>query len=1136
MFDRSRRALGRGGWPREARHSGRVRGVRALGVVGSVFALMLCLAGFAQAAGVPGPRLLVHSVAFQGEFPEEVARHYQVSVANVGSVASSGPVVVKDTLPVGFAGSVSEFNLLPAVRNKLVNQQGVEEIITEGLGSCGLEGGGAEAVVVTCTFNEPLVPDAAVELNLSVTATAGAHGGENMAVASSPGAAEESESEQLAVGSAVLGFGPSGLESYIAGADGEPDNQAGDHPYEMTTRIDLNSVERKAPEGGHLTVTSVQDVKDVVVDLPPGLVGDAQATPKCTLPELSTTFHCAPDTRVGQIRTGPPHEETGAAVGLFNMVPEHGVAAEFGFYDGLKATHVFYASVAPTPSGYVVRATSPGVPQISLTDVIATFFGDPAAKDNDQDGEPHIPFLTNPSDCSSGQPRISTVNLDSWQQPGAFNENGSPAGEPLIGSANWASTSSSGTESPSVTGCDVLRFEPSLSAQPDTAAADSPTGLSFDLKVPQAAQTQGALATPPLRDATVTMPAGLIANPAAAAGLQACSEAQIGWLGATLNGSPLANRGLTNFSPAAPSCPEASKIGSVEVITPLLENPVVGSVYLASQDGNPFGAVLAAYIVVDDPATGTIVKVPGKLETDPGTGQITGVFQENPQLPFSDFKLRFFGGERGELATPEGCGTYTTTGQLEPWSAPESGPAANVADSFQVNARCVPEFAPSFAAATSNPQASGYSPLTLTFSRQDNEQEISGLTVTLPPGLSAKLAGVAKCPEAALQAAEHNPSGASEIANPSCPTSSEVGTVQAGSGVGADPLFNSGKAYLSGPYKGDPLSLAVIVPAVAGPFDLGNVVVRSALHIDPSDAHVTATSDAFPTIIDATGADGHNDGFPIRMRSITVNLNRNTYILNPTSCNVMSIGATFTSTAGRVSTGSSRFQAGGCRELAFKPGFAAGTQGHASKANGTSLKVHVTSSFGQANIAKVKVTLPKQLPSRLTTLQKACLASVFEANPAACPEGSVVGSAVAHTPLLEQPFTGPAILVSHGGAAFPDLEYVLQSEGIKLILDGKTDIKKGITTSSFETVPDAPVSSFESNFPAGPHSILGTYLPVKDNYNVCGQTLTMPTTITGQNGATIKQTTRITINNCPKPKKKKKTPKKHNTKHTTKKH
>ena len=425
-----------------------------------------------------------------------------------------------------------------------------------------------------------------------------------------------------------------------------------------------------------------------------------------------------------------------------------------------------------------------------------------------------------------------------------------------------------------------------------------------------------------------------------------------------------------------------------------------------------------------------------------------------------------------------------------------------------------------FTAQTTSPQAGSYSPLVLTFSRQDSEQEISGLTVSLPPGLTAKIAGVAKCSDAAIQAAASNPSGASRLAHPSCPAASEVGTVQTGSGVGPDPLFLPGKAYLTGPYKGAPLGLVVIVPAVTGPFDLGNVVVRTALYINPNDAHVTAVSDPFPTIIDAKGADGVTDGFPDRIRTVSITLNRSAYVLNPTNCTPMSINAAFTSTQGASSDAASRFQAGGCRELAFKPSFTVSTQGHASKADGASLRVRVTSAFGQANIAKTKVDLPLKLPSRLTTLQKACIDTIFEKNPAACPEGSLVGSATAVTPLLATPFTGPAYLVSHGNAKFPDLEIVLQSEGIELILDGKTDIKKGITISDFETVPDAPVSSFELTLPEGPNSALATNIPEKLNHNLCGQSLTMPTLITGQNGAVIKQTTKVTVTGCPTPKKK----------------
>ena len=1099
----------------------------ALGVLCGV----VWCAGPVWADGVSRGGFTVHTFATAGEF-SEAASPYQVIATNSGSVPLHEPMMVKVTLPAGFTATENEFSLLPAVRNGQINQ-----ISPEPIGVCQQETGGQGEAIFMCpveTESGLLEPNEAVEVVLSVAAEAGTPSGRlSSIIAAAPGAPEASVQEPLRVGSASFSFGASAFTQYIAGASGEVDQQAGGHPSQMTTRIDLNNVFRTLPTGQSAGLTSVHDVRDVIVDLPVGVIGDAQATPKCTFAELGTFKHCRPETRVGQI-TSEPRGNTAVDGPLYNMVPEYGVAAEFGFFDGLKSTHAIYADVAPTPSGYVVRATTREVPQVPLTSASATIFGDPATSDSTEIRGQHLAMLTNPSDCS-GQPSVSTLHLDSWQEPGAFGSNGTPQGEPEVNGANWVSAGSDqwpagGTVTPattaSVIGCNRLSFVPSgFTVQPESTSTDSATGLTVDEQLPQD-EHFNTLATPPLRDETVTLPPGLVPNPASASGLQGCSEAQIGWLGGT----------LSNFTPAAPACPDASKIASVKVITPVLENPVVGTMYLANQNENPFNSNLAAYIVIDDPTTGIIIKVPGKLELNPATGQVTGSFTEAPQLgAFSDLELHFFGGARGKLATPESCGTYTTTGQLTPWSAPESGPAANVAANFTLNSGCVPEFAPTFAAATSSPQAGGYSPLTLAFSRQDNEQEISGLTVTLPPGLTAKLAGVAKCPETALAAAKTRSSGAAEIASPSCPAASEIGTVQASAGAGTDPLVLGGKAYLTGPYNNAPLGLAVIIPAVAGPFDLGNVVVRTALHIDPNDAHVTAISDALPTIVDATGHNGQTDGFPVRMRSVTVNLNRNTYVLNPTNCNVAAINAAFTSTSGLTSAGSSRFQAGGCRELPFKPGFAAGTQGHASKANGTSLKVHVTSSFGQANIAKVKVTLPKQLPSRLTTLQKACLASVFEANPAACPEGSVVGTATAHTPLLEQPFTGPAYLVSHGGAAFPDLEYVLESEHILLILDGKTDIKKGITTSSFNTVPDAPVSSFETTFPAGPHSILGTYLPAKDNYNLCGQTLTMPTIITGQNGTIAKQTTKITINNCPKPNKKHKT-NKHNTKHPTKKH
>lgn len=312
------------------------------------------------------------------------------------------------------------------------------------------------------------------------------------------------------------------------------------------------------------------------------------------------------------------------------------------------------------------------------------------------------------------------------------------------------------------------------------------------------------------------------------------------------------------------------------------------------------------------------------------------------------------------------------------------------------------------------------------------------------------------------------------------------------------------------------LGLAVIVSVITGPFDLGSVVVRTALFVNSSDVQVTAVSDPFPTIVDAKGTDDLTDGFPVRLRAVEVDLNKADFSLNPTNCEPLHVSAIFTSTSGRTAPASARFQVGGCRELPFKPSFTASTQAKASKAGGASLIVKVAQKSGEANIHKVDLQLPAKLPARLSTLQKACLAAVFEVNPAGCPEGSDIGTAIVHTPVLANPLSGPAYLVSHGNEAFPDVVFVLQGEGITIDLVGHTDIKKGITYSRFETVPDAPVTTFETVLPEGPHSILGTNLPAKAKGSLCGQKLTMGTTITGQNGAIIKQNTKIAVAGCPK--------------------
>jgi hypothetical protein len=1064
--------------------------------------LVTLAAATSASAATPGPDLTIQSLALPTHFSSADTKEclkeqppscdaYQVTVTNSGSQPTPGPITLADGLPAGlnvlgvkffFAKTQASFNFEAPEGERVASSEGACK---------------ANAVPVSCEFFGGLAPDQRLEMRISVTVEPGAASALNTASVSEGAKPVASISEADVISSTPPLFGPGAFISSIASSDGAPDTQAGDHPYELVTRIDVNSEMGRPSEGPPVKPTTVEHgVRDVVVDLPLGFLGSATSAPKCTFAQLeSAPESCPLDTLVGHLTTEPIGNAS-INFPIFNMVPEHGVVAEFGFQDALFSAHVLVASVAPTPAGYVLRATAREVPDVPLTNLITTFYGDPAAKNGA--GAAPAAMFTNSSDCS-GQPLISTLYMDSWLHPGAFNA----AGTPDLSDPNWKKAVS---ESPPVTGCNALRFSPeSFSVKPDTATANTPTGLNFDLKIPQS-ETPGTLATPPLRNASVTLPAGLTVDPSAASGLAACSVAQIGWLGRLgPHGEALPNEGLTNFTPAAPECPEASRIGALEITTPLIEGTLHGSVYLAKQSENPFGSLLAGYIVIDDPTTGVIVKIPGEIKTNESTGQITGVFDENPQLPFSDLKIRFFGGPRGDLATPEGCGTFTTTSDLSPWSAPYSGPDATPSDSFQINFGCASGFAPAFSAGTMSPQAGAFSPFTLSFSRNDNEEAPAGLTVALPTGLLGKIAGVAECPDAQIAAAAAH-SGAAEQSSPSCPSSSQLGTVTTATGPGPDPFVVPGKAYLTGPYKGAPYGVAVIVPAVAGPFDLGTVVIRQALFIDRSDAHVTDVSDPLPTIL---------KGIPLRIKSVSVTLDRPSFTFNPTSCEPKAVNATVTSIGGAHAAVSSRFQAAGCQSLPFSPKLTASAAGKASKPKGTTFAVTVTSAgLGQASIAKVDLTLPKALPSRLTTIQKACVAAVFESNPATCDEGSLIGTASIHTPLLANPLSGPAYLVSHAAASFPDVEFVLQGEGVTLVLDGKTDIKKGITYSRFESAPDAPFTRFETVLPAGPHSALTANVPENEHFSLCKALLAMPTVITGQNGAVIRQTTKIAVTGC----------------------
>jgi uncharacterized repeat protein (TIGR01451 family) len=1068
-------------------------------VVLGLLAGLVCAAS--ASAAVPAGGLTVDSFAQPTNFTVSEGGAYEIVVRNAGSVASDGSeIVITDELPAGLTAQSIGFTLTPAGEGQLIN--------LAGFFPCG----GSPAV---CRFPVPLGPDETLTMTVQVAVAQGTPEQRvNKVRVSGGGAPGVSVEQPNKVSSSPASFGLSNFGLYIAGVDGARDTQAGDHPYEFTATFGFNNAMRTVGPQGEPADTSVQDVKDVVVDLPVGFVGSTLATPKCTFTQLSSLHHCPTDTVVGHIAT-QPGGQTSVDSPLYNLVPEQGVPAEFAYFDVLGASHVFYTRVVPSAAGYVLQTTVPDIPSVDLTNSIVTFYGDPAAKQEELarlEGQvaspiPHVPFFTNPTDCSGG-PVTGSVYVDSWQNPGGWTAEGTPD----VGDGKWVSATS---VAPPVTGCDALQFPAELGAQPTTHEADKPSGMDLEIKVPQS-ETMGAPGTPTLDKAVVRFPEGFTVDPSAGDGLAACSEAQIGWLGGT----------DLNFNAAEPECPEASKIGALELETPLVAHKFEGEMYLASQNENPYHATIGLYVVVQDPITGVLVKIAGTATANPRTGQLTGTFEENPNLPFSDLKLHFFGGPRAEFATPESCGMFTTSTELFPYSAPGSGPPSTPFDSFVINEACpTGGFAPSFSASSLDLQAGAYTPFVVSFSRSDADQELAGLTVALPPGLIGKIAGVPLCTDTEIQEARTGTGG--------CPEASLVGTVKAGAGPGPDPLFVSGKAYLTGPYNGGPYGLAVVVPAVAGPFNFGTVVVRQSLRIDPHTAQVTAVSDAFPTII---------DGIPLRLRRIDVTLNRPEFTFNPTSCEHETFAGSisgsplgaprtlagtvgYASEPGASSAFTTPFQVTDCSTLAFKPSFTVSTPAQASKSNGAALTFKIAYPKGamgaQAWFNEAKFDIPKQLSARLSTLQRACLAATFENNRGACPAASIIGHATVHTEVLPEALQGPVYFVSYGSAKFPDAVMVLHGSNVTIELHGNTFInnKTGITSATFRALPDVPFESIEVNLPQGPFSEFGTNLPAKAKYSFCGQNLNMPTFFKASNGLEIKQNTPLQITGCNKPKK-----------------
>jgi hypothetical protein len=934
-----------------------------------------------------------------------------------------------------------------------------------------------------------------------------------------------------------------------------PFTQSGGHPWALTTNIEFANETSPLHEPAYRFPT--RDVKDIVGTIPVGLVGNPTAVPRCplTIATGRNEEQCPNDTQIGSytLRYFGGKEIVAPIV---NVTPEAGQSAEFqlenkakGVFAQLITAHLVRTrepgGEGQTHESYDLALVTKGVPRVGLISVELTFWGVPADPSHDPlrgrlcvaaepfqaptceggftaSGLAPVPFLSLPTACSAG-PEVSTLRADSWLEPGS------------VVDGRYEGYAEATATMPGVTGCNLLKFEPGIETQPDTLLADEPVGLGVNITVPQPEQP-GIDATPHLRDAVVTLPEGMSISPGVVDGIQACNEtgAEGINIGSSESSEAEEENPLTHeLQLALGHCPDASIVGTAEAITPLLPEPVKGHVYLArpgcgnvqlgqalcteqdALDGNLYKLYLELGGVGQFASTGINIKAPGEVSANLATGQLTTKFLENPQLPFSELKVRLNGGPRAPIDNPAVCGPALTEADFTPWSAPGTTPEglfmagtpdATPSSSFDVTGCPSPTpLNPGFAAGTVTPQAGQFSSFTMNVSRADREQFVKGVQVHTPPGLLALLSSVPLCPEAQA----NDPSRYGQC------TASKIGTTRVASGAGSHPFEIEGSVYLTGPHDGAPFGLSVVTHAVAGPFDLGLVVVRARIDIDPHDSTATITTDetgpyALPQIL---------FGVPLRLQRITVDITRPGFMLNPTNCGALQIAAKISGNQNATASVSSPFAVGGCRSLAFKPKFSVSTSGRTSRSRGASLDTKLSYPAGsvgsEANIARVKVSLPRQLPSRLPTLQKACPAAVFARDPVQCPQASVVGVVRARTPLLPVGLAGPVYFVSHGGEQFPDLVIVLQGDGVRVDLTGTTFInKQNVTSTTFKTVPDVPVGTFELYLPEGRFSALGA------NTNLCKVKggLRMPTEFTAQNGALFKQRTKVGVRGCPRAK------------------
>ncbi len=1035
----------------------------------------------------PGPGFEVIGNATPTDLPPGGEGVLNLYVYNTGGAPAPAGTVVTDRLPEDLTATSGEYEF---------KFQGTADIPH----TCVIT---SNESTVTCSLPEITTYglEDLYEVHIHVKVKEGASGSQvNRVSVSNPAAlpaADAQTSFPVALSASTAAPGFSNFDAWASNTDGTADTQAGSHPYGLTVAFAMNNTAVGEPFGEFgLRIEHVADggMRSISVNLPPGIVGDPRAVPQCPR-SLFDVEGCPADSMVGWNAANLQGFGLIALAPIYNLVPPSNVPAQFAF--NISGVEVLIDAGVRTGGDNGITQHVADVPERSITFNTTTIWGVPG----DPLHDPERCAISGGAECSTGIAPTPLVTLPtSCQGPQEYSIKmlGTWDDESITSEASSLTHNTEGTPA-GFTGCEKLRpFVPAIDLAPDTSYSDTPAGLTVNVKMAEGLNKEG-LGTPNLKNTTVVLPEGVVINPGQATGLVACQPSQEAF-GDEPNGE-------TKEGPV--SCPSASKVGTDEITTPLLANKLEGNVYILGQ--NPPNLQL----LVTASGEGVNLKLVGNVHLDENTGQLTTTFENTPDLPFTDFKLNFSGGAQAALATPVRCGTYSSNILFEPWAAPVVENAA-LNDKFEISAgpggsacQWPLPFAPVMTAGATTDQAGGYTGFTMLLQRSDGQQRIERLQFKTPEGLLGMISKVQLCQEP-------------QAASGECSSGAQIGHTVTTAGPGPYPFevpqYNGPPApiYLTGPYEGAPYGLSIVVPVVAGPFNLGTVVVRARIEVDPHTSELTITTHKLPLIL---------DGIPTDLRAIDAVIDRPEFMFNPTDCSPMSFSGTAFSDEGATAPISTHFQVGSCQALKFQPNFKVSTNGRTTRKSGASLTAKIVYPVGslgynqassQSNIQSVKVDLPKQLPSRLETLKHACPAATFDTNHAACPAASVVGHAKAITPLLPRPLEGPAYFVSHGGEAFPNLVVVLQGDNVTVELVGDTFIneKTNITSSTFKQVPDVPIQSFELTLPQGPYSALAA------NTNLCKVKggLHMPTSFIGHNGASVKQNTPIAITGCAKQK------------------